>query len=202
LWFFFIFLIVWLASIKLPKWLVAITFLLAIGVTIWTIDHNYKAISKPSLVASELSKASEIIESYSTVLPITIRKSKPFVHVSNYLGVEKPIILLHNYEAALTYFPLKWRYENIVPQNMGSMTPTQCISWIGGKSEAEAVQIDYVCIVVEAGLDMNLACQSELETILNTYYELVYANLDKTIRIYRRLDFQRRRNSIVSTPSA
>ncbi len=185
MWFLFIFLIIWLSFQKLPRWLSLSVFLVANGVTAWSVHHNVKAITKASTVAAELVEVSALIEPNATVLPITIRQTKPFVHVSNYLGVDIPIILLYNYEAALTYFPLQWNYYKITEQKLGTMTPTTCVSWIEGKQEGKAVQIDYVCMVIEPGMSNQLECKDELNRNLAEYYELVYSNLDGTVKLYR-----------------
>jgi hypothetical protein len=191
MWFFFIFLITWLSFQRIPKWLSLAVFLMANGMTAWSVHHNVEAISKASRVAVELVEVSALIEPNATVLPITIRQSKPFVHVSNYLGVDKPIILLYNYEAALTYFPLQWSYDKIAAQKLGTMIPSKCISWIGGKKEDKAVQIDYVCVVVESRMPNNLECKDELNGNLAEYYELVYSNADETVKLYRSLTMAR-----------
>lgn len=188
MWFFFIVLILWFSSVRLPKWLVLVSFVLANGITFWSIQHNHQAVSKSAKIASELAEASNVIEPYSTVLPITYRKSKPFVHVSNYIAVRKPMILLHNYEAALSYFPLLWRYENITPQLVGEMETTGCVSWIGGKSHQPPVRVDYVCVVKETGARNILGCETELSRNLAAYYELVYSNPDRTVMLYRSLE--------------
>lgn len=187
MWFFFIMLIVWFASTRFPKWIVLSVFFLANGIAFWSIFHNNRSISQSARMADELADASDFIEPYSTVLPITRRQSKPFVHVTNYLGVRKPIILLHNYEAALSYFPLSWKYENIAPQQMGSMKPNSCLPWIAGQKVEAAVQIDYVCVVVEPGVNRNSECDAELNSNLTEYYELIFSNSDDSIKLYRSL---------------
>jgi hypothetical protein len=187
MWFFFVFLIIWLSFQRISKWLSLAVFLMANGMTAWSISHNIKAISDASSVASELVEVSAFIEPNATVLPITIRHTKPFVHVSNYLGVDRPMILLYNYEAALSYFPLQWSYDKISEQKLGAMTPTKCVSWIGGKHVEEAVQVDYVCIVVEPRISKLLECEDELNRNLTEYYELVYFNADETVKLYKSL---------------
>ena len=187
MWFFFIVLIVWFASTRFSKWIVLSVFMLANGVAVWSMYHNCKSISQSARIAIQLADASVFIEQYSTVLPITRRQSKPFVHVTNYLGVRKPIILLHNYEAALSYFPLSWKYENIAPQQMGSMKPNSCLPWIAGQKVEAAVQIDYICVVVEPGVNRNSECDAELNSNLTEYYELIFSNSDDSIKLYRSL---------------
>ncbi|MBP9151394.1 MAG: hypothetical protein KBF73_03845, partial [Flavobacteriales bacterium] len=187
MWFFFVFLVIWLSLQKIPKWVSLVVFLVANGMTAWSVSHNVKAISKASSVAAEMVEVSALIEPNATVLPITIRHTKPFVHVSNYLGVDKPMILLYNYEAALSYFPLQWSYDKIAEQKLGTMTPSKCISWIGGKHVGDAVQIDYVCMVIEPGLSKHLECEDELNRNLAQDYELVYSNAGETVKLYRSL---------------
>ena len=63
----------------------------------------------------ELMSVAPVIRPNTLVLPfnfVTVRdipeKSWPFIHAAEYLGINKPLILLDNYEASTGFFPLRW----------------------------------------------------------------------------------------------
>jgi hypothetical protein len=63
-------------------------------------------------VALEVEEASLEIYANSIVYTINDSQDRRFAHLSNYLGVNKPMVILENYEAYLNYFPLKWNRAN------------------------------------------------------------------------------------------
>lgn len=185
MWFFFILLIICTASLKVPRWLSGLAFMVSIIITVWNINHNSVAIRKASNVAAQLVEASKEIDSYSTVLPITNRESKPFVHVVSYIGANRPMIQLYNYEANLSYFPLRWRSTSIPELRFGHLTTGDCANWVNGKNMGGAKQIDYVCLVSEPNIDKVMPCTGNLELNLDEFYDKVYSGADGSVRLYR-----------------
>lgn len=71
--------------------------------------------SKLSIWAKEIAGAGVFIEPHSIVLPINYSVTLHGVHIANYLGAKKPLVILENYEATVGYFPLKWKTNNPIP---------------------------------------------------------------------------------------
>ena len=71
------------------------------------------------------------IEKNSVVLPINYSGNWLMAHFSNYLGVEKPIIILENYECLAGYFPLKWNVNTMPDSRFGPITSDSllCLKW-------------------------------------------------------------------------
>ncbi|HNW90574.1 MAG TPA: hypothetical protein PKN48_12990, partial [Bacteroidales bacterium] len=109
--FFFIFLIIWLSSQKTALWFKIIVFLLVNYVNYALVLHNFQSVSKGCELAEEIHAVADQIEPYSTVYPVVNSDYFIYRHISNYLGSDKPIIVLENYEASLEHFPLKWNYQ-------------------------------------------------------------------------------------------
>jgi len=74
-----------------------------------------------SLAVADYTSARKFIRPYSVVLPLDFAPSGKnkqgqiiadrnflFFHASQYMGIEKPMIILDNYEANMGYFPLRW----------------------------------------------------------------------------------------------
>lgn len=70
----------------------------------WMVIKNNKA--------KEVLKVGELIPQNSTVLPVRALNTWQYHHISNFLGVDKPQLILENYEAAHDYFPIRWK-QNI-----------------------------------------------------------------------------------------
>lgn len=70
----------------------------------WMVVKNNKA--------KEVLKVGELIPQNSTVLPVRTLNTWQYHHISNFLGTDKPQLILENYEAAHDYFPIHWK-QNI-----------------------------------------------------------------------------------------
>jgi hypothetical protein len=55
-----------------------------------------------------IQEVSKLIEDSSYVYTVNYSDNWTYVHFSDYLGYNKPVILDENYEADQDYFPLKW----------------------------------------------------------------------------------------------
>jgi hypothetical protein len=93
-----------------PKWLRHAIFLSLIYLTGWGVAN--------------VMSSSIHIKTESVVLPINFdalyknengkiisEKNNIFCHIGQYLGIGKNVLVLDNYEANTSYFPLKWRQE-------------------------------------------------------------------------------------------
>src|SRR5690606_8715949 len=59
--------------------------------------------------AIEIERIAQHIEAYAVILPMRVGTDRlEFWHVHNYLGIDKPMVILDNYECNLNYFPLVW----------------------------------------------------------------------------------------------
>lgn len=56
----------------------------------------------------EIASAAELTDQGAVVLPFTSTDFWIREHYSNYLGYDKPLVVLENYEASLNYFPVNW----------------------------------------------------------------------------------------------
>ena len=126
---FFIFLIIWLSTQVFPKWLIGCLFIVIGIVNIMVVIHNYRAQSNSHKITTELNKVAQHIEDYSVILPIVYTDNFLDKHISNYLGAEKPLIILENYETSMNHFPLVWNYEKIPFLHLGDLELQDCISW-------------------------------------------------------------------------
>ncbi|MGZ3920545.1 MAG: hypothetical protein ACXVO9_09420 [Bacteroidia bacterium] len=109
--FFYLFLLVWLL-------LQQYTVLVVIGSAfiIYFSVQKYRMIHKDILInldenARAISASAEFIEPNSSVASFNYTGNWLTPHFSNYLGVNKPLLVTENYEASVGWFPLTWNYD-------------------------------------------------------------------------------------------
>ena len=105
---FSLFLLVW---IILQKEHERIDLFLAIAFVITSFmlsDVKNQYLRKCDEIAQSISGMSANIEKDAVVMPIDNSQNWFMRHMSNYLGTDKPIIILENYEATVGYFPVNW----------------------------------------------------------------------------------------------
>ncbi|MEN8928782.1 MAG: hypothetical protein ABF242_01790 [Flavobacteriales bacterium] len=117
--------ILWIAANSLPKWVLSLA-AIAVFYAHFHLVSYYGSITKNlNNIALDCEEASSKMNENSVVLPLNYSDEWLALHFSNYLGIEKPLIILDNYEAVNDYFPLIWNwpfltvpiYENIAKNN-------------------------------------------------------------------------------------
>lgn len=183
--FFFIFLIIWLSSQKTALWLKIIVFLLVNYINYALVLHNFQSVSKGCKLAEEIHVVANQIAPYSTVFPVVNSDVFIYAHISNYLGSDKPIIVLENYEASLEHFPLKWNYKNTPELFSDSMSNADvCKDFIYFKTKEDI--IDYVLIITSDHQKLNESCVERIDSILIPHYDLLHTNVNKTIKLFKK----------------
>ena len=168
---FFLFLIIWLSTQNFPKWFG----LVITGIVLYCnfkLNNYYRSATKDlNKVAIECYYASEYILPNSIVLPLNYSDNWLQAHFSNYLGIDKPMIILENYECGTDYFPLKWN-EKSIPNTLISLNELPCLQW-KSFSQNSSIKIDYVFVLG----NMNAKTDSynkEIKQILLENYILTY----------------------------
>jgi hypothetical protein len=161
MWFFFIFLIITLALVDFPRIIRSISLVGALFLTGWSINHNYNQIKSASDLANEVVEVSQSIEPGSTLLAVVQNCNPQFIRVGHYAGLQNDILLLRNYEAELSYFPLIWNYDQLPKFRLGEMGPSNCVGWVEGGLLASK-QIDYLMLVSEPSCNKDLECKQLL----------------------------------------
>ena len=173
---FFIILLIWVTSQPFPKWLV-ITAVVTVLFFHLKRERFYLSVLKDlNTIAVDCTDASKQIAPNSIVLPVNYSSNWLVGHFSNYLGIDKPMIILENYECGSGLFPLKWKESSIPNTMLGGLTADQlpCLQW---KSNIKnpAANIDYVFVL--GNLDMKTdSCNTVLKSVISKNYELIYSN--------------------------
>lgn len=184
--FFFFFFIVFIGTQKINVWVRVISFILINYVNIALLKIYIESTSEANKITREIIDASQHVEAYSTVLPFDESGDWLFTHSSNYLGINKPIVVLENYEAALGYFPLVWNENEIPYLHLGDSTQTPL--HFAENSAHTKSQIDYIFVLSAIEDSENEEkIEIELQNILDRFYRLTYTSESKTIRLYEKL---------------
>jgi hypothetical protein len=107
---FFLFLIVWIASQRVNIWFKILISVLVACVNISFVLFNYHSVKEACRISNEVIIAAQKIDAGSIVLPINNSELIITSHVASYLGVNKPLVIIDNYEATLDHFPLNLLY--------------------------------------------------------------------------------------------
>ena len=144
----YLMLLLWLASVEFPKWirLATLVFSIAALAALMSIriPHNRMA----SDAAEDLVSAAAVIPDRVSVLPISFDHNGRhangeevadaiwlFVHAADYIGTQRQVIMLDNYEAATPNFPLSWRRER---------NPYNCLEKDGNNFEGQPPYADFL----------------------------------------------------------
>jgi len=183
--FFFLFLIIFFATQKVSLWIKVVSFIIINYVNIALIKVYILSSEKLNNVSVNILSASENIRPYSTVLPINDSDNWLFGHISNYLGVDKPMIILENYEASQNYFPLKWNRKKIPELHLGSLY--QRLNVFPYSSNNRQEQIDYVFVLTDTKKTLTGENENSIKALLENYYDLIYLSEDKSIKLFKKV---------------
>lgn len=144
--FLFLFLFLWLATHKTsPIHSFVVMVFLTIG-NVGFLWYYAQALPPHGQLAEELIEAGETIEEGAVVLSLTAEAHWMHEHYSAYLGLDKELILLDNYELSSGAFPLKLSTPY---QYMTGEIPVQAIpgNTLTFPQEGPQKQIDYVLLI-------------------------------------------------------
>lgn len=179
---FFFFFITWVATQPLPKRVMLPVAIVVLFITGNLVNFYKDPVKDMNRVAIELEKAGEHIEPYSSVLPINRSGHWLMPHISNYAGINRPIVMLENYEANLDWFPINWNMEKLPRLQFGNADSSPCVWW-KTLHEAEPRPIEYVLVFGNEKMDEN--CQAHYDQMIAEYYEPVYSSPDYRLELFK-----------------
>jgi len=175
---FFIILTIWLACQEYHKWLIIPAVVVVLFLNFGLNLRYSSSMIKLNTIAINCNEASKYIPENSIVLPLRYSNLWLAGHFSNYLGIDKPMIILENYECGTGYFPLKWNDDSIPNTLLGNIESNKmsCLSWKTNRENKTDV-IDYVFVL--GNLDMKAdSCGLIIKNHILENYNLVFNNED------------------------
>jgi hypothetical protein len=181
---FYMFLLLWVVSRTRNKKLNRLAITIFISLHLVLLNKHYSStLTSLDSRANEIVKASENIERNSIVLPINFSDNWIEPHFSNYLGIDKPIIVLENYEASVGWFPIKWNLKNMPSLHLGNKNEISGLHWPNNTKSTIEKQIDYVLIYGNQNKIDNPKW-SQLQDLLKNNYSVIYKSESNYVLLY------------------
>jgi hypothetical protein len=108
----FTMLILFAAFMSFPKWLQSISVIFIVTGQLLLVNYYVQVIRDLNPMAKQIEASAKYVDKNSVVLPVNHSSNWLMLHFGNYLAIEKPIIVLDNYEADVRYFPVIWKDYN------------------------------------------------------------------------------------------
>lgn len=170
---FYLFLIIWICNHTLNKWFripLQTAFLL---LHIWSLNyyaHSINNIYKDDI--QEIKEISYMIPENKVILPFIEDPGWLRNHISNYLGTDKPMVILENYEASSGSFPLTWNDQ--MPQlYLGSKALRKsCRFAVEAENPQGRYIIDYI-FIYNYKHEKASKCLEEYRNVIQEEYEEV-----------------------------
>lgn len=183
---FFIFSLIYIGArpvrTKIVTVFIVIFMLLHIGLTFKHLNGAIKGMNRNAISISETDKH---IKMNSIVLPVNFSDNFIENHFSNYIGINKPLIILENYEASVGWFPINWKLDKMPNILLSDKRSISGITWPSNPKSLTSKQIDYVLLY--GNLDkINSPQWKELMDLLSTDFRLKFNSTDKYILLYER----------------
>jgi hypothetical protein len=105
----FLLLIILFSYIPSYNWFKGVYIIISIYVSLALLKIYNEAADRESQLARSIIEAAHTIPENSIILPLLSDEYWLHGHISNLLGIEKAQVILENYEAELSYFPLSWK---------------------------------------------------------------------------------------------
>jgi hypothetical protein len=182
----YVFLLIWTVSQARPafinRYIILITVVLHFGLLL---HHMNGTIRKLNNDAINIHQSGNFIEDNSIVLPVNLSDHWLQPHFSNYLGVEKPLVILENYEANVGWFPVKWNLGTLPEILLGDKNAIEGLSWPSGNHSGKKRQIDYILVFGNIN-KLNTPTWKELKKILSSGFRMIHTSGDGKLILYER----------------
>ena len=183
---FYMVLVLWVVVQPVPKkvsqFAVFIIIILHFGMLFKHQNGTIRKLNKDAITITETSKH---IEAGSIVLPINLTDNWIEGHFSNYLGIEKPMVILENYETSVGWFPVHWNTPKMPKVLLGDKSSVSGVGWISNMESGITKQIDYVFLYGQASKLGNDNWQ-ELNDVLKSEYSVVYTSENGYATLYKK----------------
>lgn len=181
--FFFLLVILWLTTQRLPFLARLLGLVIILFANFGSNAYYYKTFHNLNEKAVSSHKAAAFVEPEALILPIMKGKHWMTGHFSNYLGIDKPAVILENYECSNGYFPLKWNSNEFPKTLFGGKTSNDlsCLRW-RTNDQNEPERIDYVYLLGDLKVKKD-SCQKTVKSILVDHYKVAYK--DENCRLYK-----------------
>jgi hypothetical protein len=144
---FFLLTILWIPTFRIPWYIGLIAAVTGLYVNTMLIRYYTPGIRDLGKLAVACNKAADYVVPNSLVLPIYCLDNWFTGHFVDYIAVDKPIVMVYNYECQSGYFPVKWNEAAKPNYYLGNpATPEKYINFELTKGRP-SLKLDYVFVV-------------------------------------------------------
>jgi len=171
---FFLVAILWISTFRIPWWIGLLAAITGFYVNTALLRYYAPNIRDLGKLAVACNKASDFVAPNSLVLPIYCMDNWFTGHFVDYLAVDKPIVMVYNYECLMGYFPVIWNEKEKPNYYLGA--PADASNYINFEliKGRKSLPLDYVFVVGQYDPAKDWFF-STLHNILTKYYVRVYA---------------------------
>jgi hypothetical protein len=184
---FYIFFIIWVSSQAVQKTIKYISIVLIIS---FHLGHVFKiqngTIRDLNKDATQIYQSSKYIKENSIILPVNMSDNWIEPHFSNYLGVDKTLIVLENYEATVGWFPVKLNSHKFPNLKLGNADLANSLDWLSNSEIYCSKPVDFVFLYGQTD-KINLPELSVLKVKLDKDFNRIYLSENKYVAIYERI---------------
>lgn len=179
----YLFFIILISSQPLPRRIKIIFSTLFIALHITLITKHSPTIKELNADAKTINETASHIKDNSIVLPVNLSDNWLQGHFSNYLGIDKPMVILENYEVNVGWFPLQWN-DNVPSILLGDQKQLNQVTWYYS-NHAKTCQIDYLLFYGNLSKKNN-ENMKELNEVISSSFVLEYQSNDGFVQLFKR----------------
>ncbi len=183
---FFIFLALWLAyCLPRRKWMF-VPVLLMVAFNLWQVRYHFFKATELDADARALNAVTTKMDEGSTVLPLNYSYHWLHYNIGCYLGAEKELIVLDNYEADKSHFPVRWN-EGMAPDGrLGDFAYSKRPLLTLAPYEQQSGQvIDYVVLWGHQN-NLNDSATTATMALLKAEFAAIHSASDGKVKVFKR----------------
>jgi len=183
--FFYLFMIVWICTNRISEEVKNFSMIVFSALSLFFLVYHYQVSENVDDEAREFISTSRFIPENSVVLPVSYSANWLHSNLSNYLGMEKNMILLDNYEAAMSHFPTQWKAKSnpYTGMNLAYMS-SPCMD-IERYEKITGKNIDYV---IRWGFNKTFrdSCAEAVSDYLKKNYTHMFTSANEKAEVFKR----------------
>ncbi|MEO8088549.1 MAG: hypothetical protein ABI763_17155 [Bacteroidota bacterium] len=160
----------------------------SIVVSFLMIAERYDSIKVLSEMSESYATCAAKINKGSTLLTINYSDNWMLDNIPSYIGAEKEILVLDNYEASQVHFPLRWKANKNANFIIGTFATSNrpCVD-LSAYNQKAGVQVDYI-LLMEKPEELTDSCWVDLKKQLSANYKIIYSIPQRHAQLYGRLN--------------
>ncbi len=146
--------------------------------------YYYSGMALLNKNAETLIKINDYIDENACLISVDKTQNWMQGHLCNYVGVDKTVIMQHNYEASKKYFPLIWNTKQKPELFFGNLKAYNPCVWLMPSENGVSKEADYVLIYGNNLLGE--PCDSLINNAIESNYTLYFKSSDDFVKLYKK----------------